>query len=402
MRYWYWTIVVLLSAGLAACGSGASGFAPPPGGSGTKATVRVTVLHALTNPQPLSQVPVLGEGETSPTLTGPDGRATVTVPTGQSARLFLQFPEGSQNIYPLTVPAGQQTVEVTLFADPIAATTTTPGVRIMPTEQAPAGTAEILDPPDGATITCAPPPAVCRFDVHGQASTVLGQPGTPFLVYVSVTPLSPSGGGTFPQFPPARVDPVTGLWQGEAQIGGTGLSEAQPGDMLQIVAIVTSVLLPPGTTTNPLRFSSPVDIPGVVYISRLINLQVGQRRAQSEAAVLLDPPDSECTNVTVTFQWRIDNRRPGVTYCSDLFTNQDLDPFDSRFEHVFHAGQATALRFSFDPRLDDPALFQWDIRVIRCDTIGAACEERDPPCQGQVLQSDVRRLRTSAQAPTCP
>jgi hypothetical protein len=402
MRYWHWVMVVLLSVGLAACGSGASGFAPQPGGSGTKATVSVTVLNALTNPQPLSQVHVLGEGETSPTLTGPDGRATVTVLTGQSSRLFLQFPEGSQNIYPLTVPAGQPTVEATLFVDPIAATSTTPGVIIMPTEQVPAGTAEILDPPDGATITCTPPPAVCRFDVHGQASTVLGQPGTPFLVYVSVTPLSPPGGGTFPQSLPARVDPVTGLWQGEAHIGGTGLAEAQPGDTLQIVAIVTSALLPQGTTMNPLRFPSPVDIPGVVYISRRITLQVGQRRAQSEAAVLLDPPDSECTNVTVTFQWRIDNRRPGVTYCADLFTNQGLDPFDSRFAHLVHAGQATALRLSFDPRIYDPTLSQWGIRVMTCTTLGASCEDRDPPCEGYVLQSDVRRLRTSAQAPHCP
>src|SRR5712691_6614988 len=369
MRYWHWSMAVLLSLGLAACGSGASGFGPQPGGgSGTKTTTSVTVFTTLTNPQPLSNIQVFGEGDTSPTITGPDGRATVTVPTGQSSRLFLQFPQGGQNIYPLTVPSGQQTAEVTLFADPIAATTTTPGVMIMPTETAPAGIARILDPPDGATITCAPPPAVCRFDVHGQASTVLGQPGTPFLVYVSVTPLRPSGGGTFPQFPPASVDPVTGLWQGEAQIGGTGLSEAQPGDTLQIVAIVTSALLPPGTTTNPLRFPSPVDIPGVVYISRLINLQVGQRRAQSEAAVLLDPPDSECTNVTVTFQWRIDNRRPNVTYCSDLLTDTGLDPFDSRVDHRFHAGQATALRLSFDPRLDDPALFQWGIRVMTCNT----------------------------------
>src|SRR5262249_44212501 len=252
MRYWHWVMVVLLSVGLVACGSGASGFAPQPGGSGTKAMVSVTVLNALTNPQPLSQVPGLGEGRTSPTVTGPDGRATVTVPTGQSARLFLQFPEGSQNIYPLTVPAGQQTAEVTLFVDPIAATTTTPGVKITPTAQAPAGTAEILDPPDGATMTCAPPPAACRFDVHGRASTLLGQPGTPFLVYVSVTPLNPSGGGTFPQFPPVMVDPATGLWQSEAQIGGAGSAAAQPGDTLQIVAIVTGAFLPPGTTTNPL------------------------------------------------------------------------------------------------------------------------------------------------------
>src|SRR5215831_19808141 len=101
MRYGHWVMVVLLSVGLVACGSGASGFAPQPGGgNGTKAMVSVTVLNALTDPQPLSQVPVLGEGETSPTLTGPDGRATVTVQTGQATRLFLQFSEGSQNIYP--------------------------------------------------------------------------------------------------------------------------------------------------------------------------------------------------------------------------------------------------------------------------------------------------------------
>ena len=403
MRYWHWSMAVLLSVGLAACGSGASGFGPQPGGgSGTKATTRVTVLNTFMNPHPLSNVQVFAEGDPSPTITGPDGRATVTVPTGQSSRLFLQFPAGSQNIYSLTVPSGQPAVEATLFADPIAATTTTPGVMIMPTEQAPAGTAGILDPPDSATITCAPPPAVCRFDVHGQASTVLGQPGTPFFVHVAVTPLRPSGGGTFPQFPPASVDPVTGLWQVEAHIGGEGIAEAQPGDMFQIVAIVTSALLTQDTTTNPLLFPRPVDIPGVVYISRVINLQVGQRRAQSEAAVLLDPPDSECTNVTVTFQWRIDNRRTGVTYCADLLTDQGRDPFESRVAHLFHAGQATALRLSFDPRIDDPALFQWGIRVMTCTTFGASCEDRDPPCQGQVLQSDVRRLRTSAQAPNCP
>jgi hypothetical protein len=198
------------------------------------------------------------------------------------------------------------------------------------------------------------------------------------------------------------VDPVTGLWHVEAHIGGEGIAEAQPGDMFQIVAIVTSALLTQDTTTNPLLFPRPVDIPGVVYISRLINLQVGQRIAQSEAAVLLDPPDSECTNVTVTFQWRIDNRRTGVTYCADLLTDQGRDPFDSRFENLVHAGQATALRLSFDPRIYDPALFQWGIRVMTCNTLGAACEDRDPPCQGQVLQSDVRRLRTSAQAPNCP
>jgi hypothetical protein len=276
MRYWHWAIAVLLSVGLAACGSGGSGFGPPPGGgSGTKATARVTVLSTFTNPQPLSNVHVLGEGETAPTLTGPDGQATVTVPTGQAARLFLQFPEGSQNIYPLTVPAGLPTVEATLFANPIAATTSTPGVMIMPTGQAPAGPAEILAPPDGATILCAPPPAECRVDVYGQASIVLGQPGSPFFVYVAVTPLSLAGGDTFLHVPPAPVDPVTGFWQSEVHLGGAGSAAVQPGDMVQIVAIVTDALWTSDTTPTPVQVPSPEEIPGVVYISRVITLQIG-------------------------------------------------------------------------------------------------------------------------------
>jgi hypothetical protein len=199
----------------------------------------------------------------------------VTVPTAQSARLFLQFPEGSENIYVLTVPAGQPAAEATLFVDPIAATTMTPGAMILPTVQAPAGTAEILDPPDGATISCPPPPAACRIDVHGQAATSLGQPDSPFLVYVAVTPLSPAGRGTFLQVPPAPVDPVTGLWQGEAYLSGAGSAAAQPGDTVQVVAVVTSALWTSGTTPASIQFPSPEDIPDVAYISRVITLQVG-------------------------------------------------------------------------------------------------------------------------------
>ncbi len=276
MRYGHWAMVLLLSVGLAACGSGGSGFGPPPGGgSGTPVTTRVTVFTTLTNPQPVSQVLVVSEGEPAPTVTGPDGQATVTVPTGQSTRLFLQFPEGSQIIYVLTVPAGQLTAEATLFVDPIAATTTTPGVLLLPTVQAPAGTAEILDPPDGATIPCAPPPAECRVDVHGQASIVLGQPGTLFFVYVAVTPLHPAGEGTVLHVPPAPVDPVTGFWQAEAHLGEAGRAAVQLGDRVEIVAIVTSTLWTPDTTPTPMQFPSPEEIPGVVYISRVITLQVG-------------------------------------------------------------------------------------------------------------------------------
>ena len=276
MRYGHWAMVLLLSVGLAACGSGGSGFGPPPGGgSGATTMMQVTVLTTLTNPQPVANVAVASEGEPAPTGTGPDGQATVPVPTGQATRLFLQLPEGSQSIYTLTVPTGVPTAEATLFVDPIAATTTTPGGMILPTVQAPAGLAEILEPPDGATLPCAPAPAACRVDVHGRASIVLGDPDTLYFVYVAVTPLPPAGEGTFLQGPPAPVDPVTGFWHAEVPLGEAGSAAVQLGERVEIVAIVTSALWTPDTTLTPVQVPSPEEIPGVVYISRVLTLQVG-------------------------------------------------------------------------------------------------------------------------------
>src|SRR5215813_5320499 len=151
MRYGHWAMVLLLSVGLMACGSGGSGFGPPPGGgSGATTPMQVTVLTTRTSPQPVANVAVASDGEPAPMVTGPDGQATVLVPTGQATRLFLQLPEGSQNIYTLTVPAGVPTAEATLFVEPIAATTSTPGGMILPTVQAPAGLAEIREPLEGA------------------------------------------------------------------------------------------------------------------------------------------------------------------------------------------------------------------------------------------------------------
>jgi hypothetical protein len=237
--------------------------------------MQVTVLTTLTNPQPVANVAVASDGEPAPMVTGPDGQATVPVPTGQATRLFLQLPEGSQNIYTLTVPAGVPTAEATLFVDPVAATTTTPGGMILPTVQAPAGLAEILEPLDGATIPCAPSPAACRVDVQGRASTVLGHPDTLFFVYVAVTLVPPAGEGTFLHVPPAPVDPVTGFWQAEVSLSEAGSAAVPAGEQVEIVAIVSSALWTPDTTPTPLLFSSPEEIPGVVYISRVITLQVG-------------------------------------------------------------------------------------------------------------------------------
>ncbi len=109
--------------------------------------------------------------------------------------------------------------------------------------------------------------------IAAAASPVLGQPGTPFSLFVGVRPIDPGGGSVFPQFPSVSVDPVTGEWQAEAQIGSME-SQAQPGNTFQVLTFVTDAELEPMIDNF---FDRPVDIPGVVHISRFINLVVGPR-----------------------------------------------------------------------------------------------------------------------------
>jgi hypothetical protein len=71
------------------------------------------------------------------------------------------------------------------------------------------------------------------------------------------------------------VDPQTGAWLAEAQIGG-GTSPAREGDLFEILAFVTSENLQAGKP-EALHFDRPVDIPGVVFISPFVDLTVGAR-----------------------------------------------------------------------------------------------------------------------------
>ncbi len=116
-----------------------------------------------------------------------------------------------------------------------------------------------------------------------------------------------------------------------------------------------------------------------------------------ESVVLLAPAASACEGLTVAFQWRIENQRNDVIYCSDIITDKGTDPFDGNFEDIFQANQATELVVSLDPNIYDPASFEWGVRVTVCNAQGASC-----PCQGEMFESESRRLRTSSQAPNCP
>jgi hypothetical protein len=230
---------------------------------------------------------------------------------------------------------------------------------------------------------------------------VLGQPNTSFNVFVAVRPISPAGAGVFPQFPPVSVDPVSREWIAEAQIGSEE-SQASDGDVFEILTFVTNANLTPGTAENPTSFPRPVDIPGVVHISRFIRLTVGSRGNGLPFVSLVAPPDSACEGLTPRFQWRIENRDTSVIYCSNIITDKGLNPFDGMFEALFYARQATELQVSLDPNFYDPASFEWGVRVTACDDPSATCNDSTPPCLGQSFDSNIFQLRTSSVAPNCP
>ena len=123
----------------------------------------------------------------------------------------------------------------------------------------------------------------------------------------------------------------------------------------------------------------------------------GDDGEKSESVTLLAPPENTCEDLRVTFQWRIEDRRDGVTYCSNVITDKGTNPFDGSAEEIFHAYQRTELEVLLTATRYDPATFEWGVRVTACDAQGASC-----PCQGRSFDSTIRRLRTSSQAPNCP
>ena len=346
------------------------------------------------NMQPVPNAQVVGN---TTTTTAADGRFTVEIPSGTS-QLIVELPDGSQNIYEVTAPGGVGEIEAELFSDPVAATSESSGVTLTPTLDNPAGTATITDPQDGGTIPCPLPPEVCIFPVQGLVSSVLGQPGTPFNVYVSVTPINPPGGGTYPQFPVISVDPATGAWSTLATLGNE-VVPPMPGDTLQIFVFVTDELVLPEIVEDSIPFERALDIPGIVYISPFINLTVVPCGFDFpfEFARLVAPPDGACEGLTPTFQWRIENQCSSLIYCSDLITDLGVDPFDSSFEDILHVGQSTAVQVPLDPSRYDGRRFEWGVRVTACEDPNATC-----PCIGRQFESDIFQLQTSSAVPDCP
>ena len=116
----------------------------------------------------------------------------------------------------------------------------------------------------------------------------------------------------------------------------------------------------------------------------------------TESVVLLDPADSLGSGLAVNFQWTIENQRPIRVYCSSVITDKGVDPFDGFFEDIFAAGHSTSLLISLNPSTYDPAHFGWGVRVTVCNGLNDTC-----PCEGDVLESEVRDLRTTSQPASC-
>lgn len=136
---------------------------------------------------------------------------------------------------------------------------------------------------------------------------------------------------------------------------------------------------------------------GLLGIVMVFLMSAGCPDGEEPSVVLLAPPDAACAGLTVAFQWHIDNRQAGVTYCAELLTDKGVNPFDGGVEDRFQAGQMTQLEVLLSPTRYDPARFEWGVRVTACEDARAAC-----PCPGRSFESEIRRLRTSSQAPNCP
>lgn len=187
------------------------------------------------------------------------------------SRLVVGRPDGGKNIYTFQISGFVSSADLEVFLEPISATLLKPNtqLQIAPSAAEPAGSAFIVAPVSGSTVRRNPasPEGTARFNVFGKADSRLGQPGTNYHAYILVHPVAPSGlSGFFPQFPKLAIDPKTGTWITEAQIG----PPTNDGDRFELTLVVTTMELQPGTLTNPLQFSAPTTVPGVVFVAPFI------------------------------------------------------------------------------------------------------------------------------------
>jgi hypothetical protein len=68
--------------------------------------------------------------------------------------------------------------------------------------------------------------------------------------------------------------------------------------------------------------------------------------------------------LTVTFRWRIDNRRPGQTYRSVIHLDKGPNACNGGIEESFEAGADTCLNVRLTPRRYADASLDFAIRVI--------------------------------------
>jgi hypothetical protein len=111
-----------------------------------------------------------------------------------------------------------------------------------------------------------------------------------------------------------------------------------------------------------------------------------------ESITLLGPGNGTTVGLEVTFTWRVDNERPGTTYCSELITDKGDDPFDGGFENSFDVGTARTRTIDFATVCFGcyaNESFWWGVRVTACNGGDTSC-----PCAGRELESDEWGLTT--------
>jgi HEAT repeat protein len=93
-------------------------------------------------------------------------------------------------------------------------------------------------------------------------------------------------------------------------------------------------------------------------------------------------------DVFVTFKWQLKDRKPGVLFCSTVYTDKGYNPFDGDYEKSFPAAQATMLRqrLNYSRYYNTP--FEWGVIVKACRDTETSCN-KSGSCVGRAFKSPV-------------
>lgn len=97
-------------------------------------------------------------------------------------------------------------------------------------------------------------------------------------------------------------------------------------------------------------------------------------------------------SLDLTFVWHVQNKRPGVQYCGNLYVDKGIGVFDRRYEFRRLVHDLNQLPITLSAYYFSPSSFEWGVAVTACAHPDATCRDSEIPCDGVTLFSDVRRL----------